>query len=334
LERDLRGRPSRTRSVRRSAVVGLLVLAIAAGVARGEPAKGDGPTTIAAGYGSVWVGTGNGTLVRADARLRQITHRLLRESPAQYGFIHGLAVGFGSVWVAQGWYDTLKRVDPRTNRTVDIRPRGAWTATLVAAGAGAIWVGDFNRDAVFRVEPRTNRVSARIPVPGRLWALVAGPAGVWIVAAAGDRVTPATRREVRLLDARTNRIGPPLLTSRCDFALAVGSRRLWVSDLCARTVTAVGDRIGRAVRVGEASVGLVVGAGAVWVLSQADRTVSRLDPRTGRIVATIPVRGTWLAAGAGAVWVLDLGDGRGGWVRRIDPRTNRAVGRPIRIDLR
>jgi DNA-binding beta-propeller fold protein YncE len=320
--------------VRRSAIVGLLALAFATGVARGEPTKGEGPTTIAAGYGSVWVGTGNGTLVRVDARLRQITHRLLRESPAQYGFVHGLAVGFGSVWIAQGRYDTLKRVDPQTNRSVDVRPRGPWTATLVAAGAGAVWVGDFDRDAVFRIEPRTNRVSARVPVPGRLWGLVAGPAGVWIVALAGDRVTPETRREVRRLDARTNRIGPPLLTSRCDVALAVGSRRLWASDLCARTVTTVGNRIGPPVRVGEAAVSLVVGAGAVWVLSQADRTVSRLDPGTGRILATIPVRGTWLASGARAVWVLDLGDGRVGFVRRIDPRTNRVVGRPIRIEPR
>lgn len=297
--------------------------------------EGRWPDDDRCGLGSVWVGTGNGTLVRADARLRRITHRLLRESPAQYGFIHGLAVGFGSVWIAQGRYDTLKRVDPRTNRSVDVRPRGPWTATLVAAGAGAVWVGDFDRDTVFRIEPRTNRVSARVPVPGRLWGLVAGPAGVWIVAAADERGTPKTTRQVRRLDAATNRIGPPLLTFRCQvLALAVGSRRLWVSDVCARTVTAVGDRIGRAVRVSEASVGLAVGEGAVWVLSQADRTVSRLDPRTRRIVATIPVRGTWLAAGAGAVWVLDLGDGRVGWVRRIDPRTNRAVGRPIRIDPR
>jgi hypothetical protein len=120
--------------------------------------------------------------------------------------------------------------------------------------------------------------------------------------------------------------------SRCDFAIAVGLRRLWVSDLCAKTVTPVGRRVGRSVPVGEASVGLAVGKRAVWVKSQSERSVRRLDPRTGRLLARIPARGTWLATDGGdRVWVLDLGDGRAGFLRTIDARTNRVVGRPIRI---
>jgi streptogramin lyase len=109
-------------------------------------------------------------------------------------------------------------------------------------------------------------------------------------------------------------------------------RRLWVSDLCAKTVTPVGRRVGRSVPVGEASVGLAVGKRAVWVKSQSERSVRRLDPRTGRLLARIPARGTWLATDGGdRVWVLDLGDGRAGFLRTIDARTNRVVGRPIRI---
>jgi DNA-binding beta-propeller fold protein YncE len=315
---------------------GLLILALAAGVARSAPMKGDGPTTIAVGYGSVWVGTGgDGSVVRVCAHSRTITARVRRDSAPPYGgygFVHSLAVGFGSVWVAPGRYHTLWRLDPRTNRAVDVQTRRRWTPTLVAAGGGAVWVGDFERNAVFRVEPATNRVSARIPVPGRLWGLAAGRAGVWIVALAGERVTPSTPREIRRLDTRTNTIGPPLITSLCDFSRAVGLRRLWVSDLCAKTVIPVGRRVGRPVPVGEASVGLAVGKGAVWVLSQSERSVRRLDARTGRLLARIRVRGTWLATdGGNGVWVLDLGDGRAGFVRTIEARTNRVVGQPIRI---
>jgi DNA-binding beta-propeller fold protein YncE len=298
--------------------------------------KGDGPTTIAVGYGSVWVGMGgDGSVVRVNARSRAITSRLRHRSAPPYGglgFVHSLAVGFGSVWVAPGRYHTLWRIDPRTNRAVDVRTSQPWTPTLVAAGGGAVWVGDFERNAVFRVEPATGRVSTRIPTPGRLWGLAAGRAGVWIVALAGQRVTPSTPREVRRLDMRTKTVGPPLVTSMCDFSLAVGLRRLWVSDLCAKTVTPIGRRVGRPVPVGEASVGLAVGKGAVWVLSQSEQSVRRLDARTGRVLARIRVRGTWLATGgADRVWVLDMGDGRAGFVRTIDARTNRVVGQPIRV---
>ena len=320
----------------RRAGFGLLILAVALGVARGAPAKGDGPTTIAVGYGSVWVGMGgDGSVVRVNARARRITARVRRLSAPPYGgygFVHSLAVGFGSVWVAAGRYHTLSRIDPRTNRVVDVHPKRPWTATLVAAGGGAVWAGDFERNAVFRVEPATNRVSARILVPGRLWGLAAGRAGVWIITLAGSRVSPKTPREIRHIDPRANTIGPPLLTSRCDFALAVGLRRLWVSDLCAKTVTAVGRRVGRSVPVAEASVGLAVGKRAVWVKSQSEPSVRRLDPRNGRLLARIRVRGTWLATNGGdRVWVLDPGDGRAGLLRTIDSRTNRVVGRPIRI---
>jgi DNA-binding beta-propeller fold protein YncE len=320
----------------RIAGFGLLIFALAVGVARSAPTKGDGPTTIAVGYRSVWVGMGgDGSVVRVNARSRAITARVRHDSAPPYGgygFVHSLAVGFGSVWVAPGRYHTLWRIDPRTNRAVDVQARRAWTPTLVAAGAGAVWVGDFDRNAVFRVEPATNRVSARIRVPGGLWGLAAGRAGVWVVSVAGPRVTPSTPRQVRRLDTRTNTIGAPLITSMCDFSLAVGAQRLWVSDLCSKTVTPIGRRVGRAIPVGEASVGLAVGNGAVWVLSQSEQLVRRLDARTGRLMARVRVRGIWLAThGADRVWVLDPGDGRAGFVRTIDPRTNRVVGQPIRV---
>lgn len=333
---DLSSAMGRTAYMTRSAAFGLLILALAAGIARSSPVKGDGPTTIAVGYGSVWIGMGgDGSVVRLSARSRAITSRVRRRSAPPYGgygFVHSLAVGFGSVWVAPGRYHTLWRLDPRTNRTADVQPRRSWTPTLVAAGGGAVWVGDFDRNAVFRVDPATNRVAARIRVPGKLWGLAAGRAGVWVVTLPGQRDTPSMPREVRRLDARTKTIGPPLITSLCDFSLAVGLRRLWVSDLCAKTVTAVERRVGGPIRVGEASVGLAVGKGAVWVLSQSEHSIRRLDARTGRFVAKIRVRGTWLASDGGdRVWVLDLGDGQAGFVRTIDTRTNRVVGQPIRV---
>ena len=58
-----------------------------------------GPTTIAVGFGSVWVGLGSGEVVRLDARTGRETARL-KGGPT--GFVHGLAVGHGALWVLRG----------------------------------------------------------------------------------------------------------------------------------------------------------------------------------------------------------------------------------------
>jgi DNA-binding beta-propeller fold protein YncE len=316
-----------------AAVVAVIVMA---GGASAGPTKGDGPTVIAAAYGSVWVGSGNGTLVRLDASSGRTTRRLLREPLIQYGFVHSLAVGHGSVWVAQGRYETLKRVDPRTGRTVDIRPRGSWTAMLVAVGGGAVWVGDFERGTVFRVDPRTNRVVARVSAPG-LFGLAAGPAGAWaVLVPRGGSVSGP--REVRRIDAARNRLDDSALPVDCyEVRIAVGSRSAWVTNACAGTLTRIDGRTGRRsapIPVGRWAMSPAVGAGAVWTINQLDGNVARVDPWTGRVVVKIRVRAAALAPSGHSVFALDQGDGLVGFVRRIDARTNLVVGRPIRIDPR
>jgi streptogramin lyase len=317
--------------VRRFVAVAALALAVTGGLAAGAPLKGDGPISIAAAYGSVWVGTGGGTLVRIDAASGRIQTRLLREPLLQYGYVRALAVGFGSVWAGDRW--ELARVNPSTNR-VRLIEGVAWVPGQLGIGAGALWVAD-NERGIFRVDPRRLRVVARIPAAqGRPSALAAGPAGVWAVLVPPGPFAPDATRVVRRIDLRTNRLRPPVARSKCDFALAVGPSAVWVSDLCAKTVTRIDARTGargRPIPVGEAAISLAVGQGSVWVLSQGDATVLRVDPRTERIVARIPAPGISIAAGAGAVWVLSFGDGRFGYVRKIDPGSNRVVGAPIRV---
>jgi DNA-binding beta-propeller fold protein YncE len=81
---------------------------------------------------------------------------------------------------------------------------------------------------------------------------------------------------------------------------------------------------------------IAVGAGAVWVTPNgADGRLIRIDARTGRISARISARpiyfGSVLAFGAGLVWTGN-DDERykgGSTVSKVDPRTNRVVGRPL-----
>jgi streptogramin lyase len=87
--------------------------------------------------------------------------------------------------------------------------------------------------------------------------------------------------------------------------------------------------VGAPIAAGRQPFGIAFGAGSVWVAMVADGVI-RIDPRSGTVTHRWAVgKGPdWLDANAGAVWVPVLGDGN---VTRIDPRTNRIVGRPIHL---
>lgn len=137
------------------------------------------------------------------------------------------------------------------------------------------------------------RFAAVIPVPGAR-SLAVADGKVWVLGTSGTVVR---------LDPRTNAVvGKPLRVPADAVAIAVGQRALWVTSV------APGD-----------------------LAAPLDDAVTRIDPASGRSVATITVRRGPLdvAATPGAVWVTNAGGG-GDSVVRIDPRTNRVAGRPVR----
>jgi YVTN family beta-propeller protein len=125
-------------------------------------------------------------------------------------------------------------------------------------------------------------------------------------------------------------------------SLAVADGRLWVLT-GAGTVVRVDPESNRVVstplRVPVDAEAIAVDQGALWVAQVApgdlatphrDR-VTRIDLATGRTVATVTVARAPLdlAVTPGAVWVPNAGGG-GDSVARIDPRTNRLAGHPVR----
>ncbi len=96
--------------------------------------------------------------------------------------------------------------------------------------------------------------------------------------------------------------------------------------------------VGAPVRLPEPIYDIVVGEGGVWVTG--DTTVTRLDPVTGKITATLradqfgdggPFR---LAVGDGSIWLVNLIQAAwGSHVHRIDPHTNRFVGKPATVGV-
>ena len=309
----------------------VVIAALAAAGASAAPTKGDGPVSIAAAYGGVWVGFGNGSVRRIDPRTRRVGRPVALGGTGS--FVHSLAAGFGSVWAATG--SSVYRIDPRTMRASRVRGVPGWTPTSLAVGVDAVWVGDISaHSAVVRIDPRGARPQT-IRLKGLMW-LAVGPGGVWAQAHAvvRGRITgPAGPRRLVQLDARSGRpTGVAVAGLRCDQSLAVGADAVWAGDGCDHALWTLDATSGRptGTRIPVPALGPrpVLGFGSVWVVGGG---VVRVDPSTRRIVRRIPLRANVAAAGEGALWLLDWGDGTTGFVRRLDPETNRPAGRPIRL---
>lgn len=309
------------------------MLALLAGSAEARVLKGTGPSAIAVGYGAAWIGFGDGTVTRVDARTLKVQQQRLASRVS--GYITSIATGFGSVWVAPSG-TPVHRLDPRTGAVqarISNQP-GRWSGagTQVVAGAGSIWIADHERNAILRVNVRRNWISRRRSLPHQLRSIAAGRRGVWVQTFRG-RAPIRTRRGhgiVSRLDPRTLRLRRAFRLT-CDASLQPDGDVLWVLDYCDGSLRRFDPKSGRLSGpvAAPGAMGLSAGFGAIWVSDGS--MVRRVDD--GRVVAEIRVRGL-VAAGERFVWVLDAGNGVVGWLRRIDPATNRVVGRPIRLSVR
>lgn len=97
---------------------------------------GPAPRFLAVGEGAVWtLNQEDGSVSRIDPQTNQLVATILCGVPGTGGDI---AVGEGSVWV-RAKKELLLRVDPRTNRVVEIFGPPAGSGA-VRAGNGAVWI--------------------------------------------------------------------------------------------------------------------------------------------------------------------------------------------------
>ena len=306
------------------------MLVLLAGSAEARTLKGQGPTTIAVAYGAAWVGFGNGTVTRVDARTLRLLRRPVELEPG--GYVASIATGFESVWVAPHG-TPIRRLDPESGKvraSISNQP-GRWSGSSgqVATGAGSVWIADHERNAILRVNPRTNRISRRKRLAHRLRSIAVGPSGVWVQTLPGTGPVRGLEapRIVSRLDRRTLRLHRAFRLP-CEASLEPAGDLLWVLDDCDGSLRRFDTRAGTLSRpvAKPGAMALAAGFGSIWVSDGP--TIRRVQG--GRVTAEIKVRGR-VAVGAGFVWVLDSGNGVVGWLRRIDPATNRVVGRPIRL---
>jgi hypothetical protein len=327
LQRRLRREPWR----RAVLVAGLVLVVLAVGVAPGLLARRTEQPTVPA----------VGTPVVPGRPV--VTARIRLDRP-----VGPFAIGFGAIW-ATG-QDALVRIDLRTNRvvaTIPMRLGGSGgEGCSIAFGEGAVWVSSGETaGVVYRVDPAANRVTAAIPVPDGPLEVVVAAGTVWVTHLADPGAGHVTR-----IDARTNKLLTPIQVPTNPGPIRSGLDAVWVVDCC--TFGRIDPRRGTVTQPLH-PVGNIwaVGGGALWgtYANGADGSgVQRVDPATGRVVARFRIpHDLAMAFGLGTLWVAQhtssprtsLGQGTSdkvdrttpGKLYRIDPTTNRVLGRPLTL---
>lgn len=321
----------RSRARIAAALTGALLAVVPA--ASAAQLKRNGPSALAVGFGTAWVGMGDGRLLPVDAESRRVGRPLwLGGGRRAEGFsVKDVAIGFGSVWVTTG-QAVLRAIDPGTHEVREIyRPGGrGWTPTLVHVGAGAVWVGDYERNEIFRFDPRNGRITRAHRVDGRLVGIAAGPLGVWATTAPGSG--PLTGPRGRRFLARIDRGTPgPRLKLSCDGTLAVGYRWIWISNYCDGTVSRFDPRTGTltTIEIGAEPWSIALGGGAAWISSGIGLNRVLVDSPEATLVSPQP--NTLATYNGGLVWLLDCWGCERASLRTIDASHGREIDTPIRL---
>jgi len=228
-----------------------------------------------------------------------------------------------AVWVTSAKTNTVRRLDPKTNKVVATVDVGSQPCSGLAAGFGSIWVPNCTDQTISRIDIKTNTVMSKIDVgpAAREGGITASADSVWILS---DKKGLLSR-----IDPATNRPVAEIQMPKGSVVCVVGEdRAIWVvspdESVVARVdpkTNLVTDRI----EVGPQPRFATAGAGSIWTLNQGDGSVSRIDVRTKKHVTDIqlgvPGTGGDIAYGEGSIWVTVMQVP----LTQVDPDTNKVV---------
>jgi hypothetical protein len=205
---------------------------------------------------------------------------------------------------------------------------------------GTLWLPNDTFNTVTRVSARTNGVSGvsnlspkLINSPGgTVTATIAGGGSqLWVGFSGGSS---GGGNELVRLDPASGAVVQRLHVPVSVYQLSVDHGILWGTSLQDDALLLrIEPRTGRVTRIGRSPGGsndILAGGGFVWVTNYEQNSrpgaLHKIDARTGRVIATLRIGfdPESLALGFGSLWVVN---GTGGYVTRLDPRTNRVMAR-------
>ncbi len=275
------------------------------------------PGSVAAGFGSIWVGNGPArTVTRLDPRTDAVIATISLPDPASV-----VGVGAGAIWVTSYPGDTVSRIDPqrdRVTRTISLAPRG--TAPIgVTVFRGFVWVANHHgvpTTSVTKIDPATMRVVDVIPVSAEP---ADGPQ--WILSSAGSIWTNVngTSNVVVRIDPRRDRIVAKIHATSACAQLAADDTAVWGASSddpsCRPGVSRIDTRtntVTATIDTGGAADAVALDHGSLWYGTTATHKLVRVDTRTNKVVCTLNLPGAafGMTVGAGAIWTTDMNDGQ------------------------
>jgi DNA-binding SARP family transcriptional activator/streptogramin lyase len=227
------------------------------------------------------------------------------------------------VWVINNGDSTLTRVDTRSGHAQTIGGLNNPTA-IAADDNGNVWVTTGTYESVIRVNGKTLRPDVTVPLRHNAFLPAVGAGSVWVTEPPRNLGEHGTLARINLTTTKLERRYP---VGPFPVAVAVGERAVWVTNGADASVSRISlsDGSVQRVPVGSAPGGIGVGFDSVW-LTAGKNTIWRLNPETRQVDQIIDVGGSpfGLTVGPDAVWATLSETGA---VVRIDPRTNQVVKR-------
>jgi streptogramin lyase len=239
------------------------------------------------------------------------------------------ALGGDFVWVVNVGDSTLTRVDTNSGRARTVGGLNNPTA-IAADDHGNVWVTTATYESVVRVSGKTLHPDITVPLHHTAFLPAIGAGSLWVTEPPFNLGEHGTLARISL---DTTKVERRFTVGPFPVAVAIGDRAAWVTNGADASVSRIGLADGSVQRipVGNAPGGIVTGFGPVW-LTAGTEAIWRLNPGTRQVEKIIDLGGSpfGLTAGPDAVW-MTLPDT--GTILRIDPRTNTVVKR-IRLGFK
>ena len=233
-----------------------------------------GTTSVAAGFGSLWVT--NGTQARV-VRIDPVTGALQGDRVVGSGEAVVVTTGEGAVWVGRRAVKTTDppssviKIDPRGGRTTEIL-FGQEGVSWITTGGDFVWVPNRRRPRLSRIAPRTGARKST-PVGLGQHRAVFGAGQIWVTNYDDGTVTQDNRALTNAATIAVNVRGP--------LGIAFSSQTVWVAskldDAVVRIDARTGKVVGDPVAVGRNPFAIAAHGKSAWVTNLASASVTRID---------------------------------------------------------
>jgi YVTN family beta-propeller protein len=249
-----------------------------------------------------------------------------KAKPPPVSDVSDIAVTRDALWVTNTTRGTVLKLDPRTRRRLAPPIRVGRQPIDIGARDDGVWVGNYESGTVVRIDPAANQLTGPIETGRGPFGIAVTPDAVW--------VSNQVERTVTRIDPRTNKLsGRPVLVGRGPRGVAVGEGAVWVANGeglgVSRFDPSSGARKARNIRLERFCHDVALAGGSVWATNPRESTVTRIDPDTNRTRDQIKVPNgpSTIEYGFGLLWIAS----EAGYVTRLDPRTGKVKGLPIRL---